>query len=174
MVLYIAATWTLTREPDELDSLPTELFTRRIGRAVVSAVGANLVVSVAVTIDFVLLVVPGIYLTISFMFVVFAIGVEDECAIDSLRRSWELAGGDRWSLLALGLLVAVLTGVGSSFGSVLSVVDPVAGQILSLGLTGVFTVVGYGILAEAYLQLHAVKPAADTTETPPPDPDPVA
>lgn len=174
VVLYLVATRALTREHSALGSLPAELFTRRIGRATVSAVGANVVVSAAVTVGFVFLVVPGIFLAISFLFVVFAIGVEDERAIDALRRSWELASGDRWSLLALGLIVGVVTAVGSSLGSVLSVVAPVAGQVASLALSAVFAVVGYGILADAYLQLAAGKPADPETGTPAPEADPMA
>ena len=160
IVLYIAATRALTREQSELDSLPGELFTRRMGRALVSAVGANIVVTIAVTIGFILLFVPGIFLAISFIFVIFAVGVEDERAIDALSRSWELASGNRWGLFALGLIVGVVTGVGSSIGSVASFVSPVAGQILSLALTSVFSIVGYGILADAYLQVSGEKPGS--------------
>ena len=43
-VLYLVAARALTREREALDSMPAELFTRRIGRATLSAVGANLVV----------------------------------------------------------------------------------------------------------------------------------
>ena len=67
--------------------MPAELFTRRIGRATLSAVGANLFIGAAVSVGFVLLVVPGVYLAISFLFAVFVVGVEDERAVDALRRS---------------------------------------------------------------------------------------
>jgi hypothetical protein len=160
VVLYIAGTRALTRDHAELDSLPSELFTRRIGRAFISAVGANIVVSLAIAVGFVLLIVPGVFLMISFIFVIFAIGVEDERAIDSLRRSWELASGNRWSLLALGLVVGVITSVGSGLGSVFSLVNPVVGQVASLALTSVFAIVSYGILADAYLQVRGEKPDA--------------
>ncbi|WP_336135312.1 hypothetical protein [Natronomonas amylolytica] len=158
VVFYIAATRALTREQSELDSLPSELFTRRIGRAFISAVGANIVVTIAVTIGFVLLIVPGVFLAISFIFVIFAIGVEDERAIDALRRSWGLSSGNRWSLLALGLIVGVVTSVGSGLGSVFSFISPVAGQVVSLALTSVFAILSYGILADAYLQVRGEKP----------------
>ena len=96
VVLYLIAARALTREREALDSLPAALFTRRIGRATLSAVGANLVVAVAVSVGVLLLVVPGVYLAISFLFAVFVVGVEDERAVDALRRSWALAGGDCW------------------------------------------------------------------------------
>ncbi|WP_178917744.1 hypothetical protein [Natronomonas gomsonensis] len=166
VVLYIAATRALTREQSELNSLPGELFTRRMGRAFISSIGANIIVTIAVTIGFILLFVPGIFLAISFIFVIFAIGVEDERAMDSLSRSWELASGNRWGLFALGLIVGVITAVGSSIGSVASFVSPAAGQVLSLALTSVFAIISYGILADAYLQVRGEKPGSGggTTE----------
>ena len=72
VVLYLIAARALTREREALDSLPAALFTRRIGRGTLSAVGANLVIAVAVSVGFLLLVVPGVYLAISILFAVFA------------------------------------------------------------------------------------------------------
>lgn len=172
MVLYLVATRALTRDPADLDTLPAELWTRRIGRATLSAVGANLVVTLAVLVGLVFLVVPGVFFAVSFLFVVFAIGVEDARAVDALRRSWRLARGDRWSLLALALLVGVITGLGSGIGSTLSVLAPVAGQVASLALAAVFSVVGYGILADAYLQLADDNPTEPDAGSPTTDADP--
>lgn len=153
IVLYIVATRALTREQAELSTLPSGLFTRRIGRATLSAVGANIVVQLAVMIGFILLIVPGIFIAVSFVFVVFAIGIEDRRAIASLSRSWELASGNRWRLFALLLIIAVVSGVGGAFGSVFSFIGPTVGQIASLFVTAIFSVVSYGILADAYIQL---------------------
>lgn len=155
VALYLVASRALTRPHSELHTLPTALFTRRIGRALLSAIGASIVTMVAITIGFVFLVIPGIFLAISFIFVVFAIGVEDERALDSLRRSWALASGNRWSLLAVFLVVAVITAVGSAIGSAISFIDPVAGQVLTVALTSVFAVISYGIFADAFLQLRS-------------------
>ena len=174
VVLYLTAARALTRERETLDSMPAELFTRRIGRAMLSAVGANLVVAVAVSVGFLLLVVPGVYLAISFLFAVFVVGVEDERAVDALRRSWALAGGNRWRLLALVLVVAVAAGVGSSIGSVLSLVNPAAGELLSLAVSAVLIVIGYGTLAEAYLRLADEPGGGEGAGAPAPDADPAA
>ena len=172
-VLYFVAARALTREREALDSLPTALFTRRIGRATLSAVGANLVIAVAVSVGFLLLVVPGVYLAISFLFAIFVVGVEDERAIDALWRSWALAGGNRWRLLALMVVVVVATVVGSSVGA-LSLVSPMADELLSLVVSAVFGVIGYGILAEAYLRLADEPGGGEGTGTPAPDADPAA
>jgi hypothetical protein len=156
LVFSIAMTRALTREHAELSSFPSSLFTRRIGRALVSMIGASFVIQLAVTIGMAFLLVPGLFLAVSFMFAAYAIGVEDERAIDSLSRSWELASGNRWGLFGLTLLVAVGVGVGvgSGLGSILMSIDPVTGQVATLALTTVLTVLGQGIIADAYVQLR--------------------
>lgn len=153
-VFYLVAVRALTRDKAELSTLPSELFTRRIGRATISAIGANIIMQIAITIGFILLVIPGIFLAVSFIFVVFAIGVEDRRAIDSLSRSWELASGNRWSLFALGLIVAVAVGVVGGVSSMFSMVDPVIGQVVNLAVISVASIVAYGVLADAYVQLR--------------------
>lgn len=154
MVMLIATTRAMVRDVEALSTLPSELFTRRIGRALLSAIGANIVVSVAVVVGFALLIVPGIFLALSFLFVVFAIAVEDERALDAMRRSWQLAGGNRWRLLALFLIVVVGSTVVSGLGSLFAFVAPIAGQLASMALSAVVSIVVYGVLADAYLQLR--------------------
>lgn len=152
-VVSIAMTRILTRDPAELSSVPPELFTRRIGRAVVSMLGASFVIQLAVGIGLVLLVVPGVFLAVSFLFAIYAIGVEDERAIDSLSRSWELASGNRWGLFALVVLVTVAAAVVDVLSVVFSFVDPLLGQVADLTLLSVVSVVANGIFADAYVQL---------------------
>lgn len=154
MVFFLAATRAFTRAPADRGTVTLDLFTRRIGRALLSAIGANIVVSLSVMIGFALLFVPGLYLSVSFAFVVFAIGVEDARAIDALRRSWTLAKGHRWRLLALVLIVGVGVGLLGSLGSLLTIVDPALSQVVSLVITVPFTVIGYGIIADAYDQVR--------------------
>lgn len=119
-ILIIAATRAFTRTPDRRGTLTADLFTRRIGRAVVSVLIANLIVSLLVVVGFVLLIVPGLYLLVSFTFVLFAIGVEDTGPIGALRRSWHLTTGHRWRVFALILIIAVGTSLLTSIGSVVS------------------------------------------------------
>lgn len=168
MVFSITMTRALTREHAELSSFPSELFTRRIGRAIVSMIGASFLIQLAVTIGMVFLLVPGLFLAVSFMFSVYAIGVEDERAIDSLSRSWELASGNRWGLFGLTVIVALAVGVGSGLGTILTSIDPVAGQVATLALTSVLTVLGNGVIADAYVQLRDDEDGGGSggTETP--------
>jgi hypothetical protein len=152
--LFLGAARTFTRDAHERSSFTADPFTRRIGRALVSAVGANLVVVVAVMVGFVLLVVPGLFLAVSFVFVVFAIAVEDARALEALRRSWELASGNRLRLFALVLVIGVASGLLGGVGSVVAVESPLVGQVVSVVLSTPVTVVGYGVVADAYVQLR--------------------
>lgn len=153
-VVFVAAARAFTRDARERSSIAAAPFTRRIGRAVVSTIGANVVVTVAVTVGLVLLVVPGLFLAVSFVFVVFAVGVEDARAVAALRRSWALASGNRLRLFALVLVVGVASGVVSAVGSVFALGDPLVGQVVSLVLSTPVTVLGYGVVADAYVQLR--------------------
>lgn len=153
-VVSIAMTRILTRDHAELSSVPPELFTRRIGRAVVSMLGASFIIQLAVTVGLVLLVVPGVFLAVSFLFAIYAIGVEDVRAIDSLSRSWELASGNRWGLFALAVIVFVAAMIVNMLSIVFSFVDPLLGQVANLAIMSVVVIVGNGIFADAYVQLR--------------------
>ena len=72
------------------------------------------------------------------------------------------------------LVVAVAAGVGSSIGSVLSLVNPAAGELLSLAVSAVSGVVGYGVFAEAYLRLADEPDGGEGAGTPAPEADPAA
>ena len=72
------------------------------------------------------------------------------------------------------VVIVVATGVGSSIGSVLSFVSPAAGELLSLAVSAVFGVVGYGVFAEAYLRLADGPDGGKGAGAPAPDADPAA
>jgi hypothetical protein len=152
--VFVATARALARPPEERGSLSGDLFTRRMGRAVGSAVGANLVVVPLVMVGFVFLFVPGLFIAVSFVFVVFAVAVEDARAVGSLRRSWGLASGNRWRLFGLVFLLGIASGTASGVGTVVSTTAPVAGQVATLALTAIVSVLGYGVLADAFVQLR--------------------
>ncbi|WP_251331127.1 hypothetical protein [Haloplanus pelagicus] len=101
IVVVVVAARLLTRDLPALSSLPGDLFTRRLGRAFLSTLVVSVVLAVVIPLGFVLLFFPGLFLTVSLQFAVFAVAVEDTGPVDALRRSWELASGNRWRLLAL-------------------------------------------------------------------------
>lgn len=152
--IFIAATRLFSRDLSELGSVPMGVIGRRFGWAFLSTLAVSLILGIIIPIGFVFLLVPGIFFAVSFQFAVFAVGVEDHGPISALRRSWELATGNRWRLFGVLLIVAVLGGIGGAIGSLVSIASPTAGQLVSLGFNSVFTVVTYGILADAFVQLR--------------------
>lgn len=153
-VVLLAATRAFTRGPADRGRLRIDLFTHRIGRALLSALVANFIVSLLVTIGFILLLVPGVFLAVSYMFVIFAIGVEDAGPIEAMRRSWGLARGNRWRLFALLFIVAVAVGMLGGFASFLSILNPTLGQLASLAVTSILSTLSYGVLADAFVQVR--------------------
>ncbi len=150
MSFFVVLTRAVSRPLSKLSTVPRDLYTRRIGWATLSVLVAGVLSLLAIMFGFVLLLLPGLFLTISFMFFVFAIGVEDCGTLESLSRSWELSSGNR---VDLGLLVLLLGAVGLFVSGVGSVFEPAVGDIVSAAINSISIVVSYGIIATAYLQL---------------------
>jgi len=152
--VFLVTARLLTRDLSALSSLPGGLFTRRIGPAFLSALVVSVVLAVVIPLGFALLLIPGLFLTVSLQFALFAVAVEDSGPIDALRRSWGLASGNRWRLLALVVLFGVLGGIGGAVGSVFAFVSPSMGQLASLVINSVLIILMYGILADSFVQLR--------------------
>lgn len=153
VVLYVVAPRTLARDTADLNSLSARLFTRRIGRAALSALLAGLLVATSVTLGSVL-IVPGLFLAVSFAFVPFAIAVEDRRTIPALRRSWDLARGNRWRLLVVVVVLVAFHGIVSVVSAAFTLAAPAVGQAISVGASSVVLVLGVAVLAEAFRQLR--------------------
>ncbi|WP_435066713.1 hypothetical protein [Haloplanus sp. C73] len=151
----------LTRDVGQLSSLPGHLFTRRMGATFLSGLVVSVILTIVIPIGYVLLFIPGLFLTVSLQFSLFAVAVEDDGPIDALRRSWDLAQGNRWRLLALVVLFGILGGIGGAVGSLFSFVSPTVGQVASLLINSVLIILMYGILADSFVQLRG-GPAAST------------
>jgi hypothetical protein len=150
MAIYLAAARAFTREGSDSGHLTGRYSPTWLGRALLTAIGTNIIVGIATFIGFILLVLPGIFLMVSFAFVLFVIAVEDARVMESLRRSWALARDNRLRLAALLLLIGVVTGLLSSLGSLLSIVSPTVGQLVTLVVTGPLAIIGYAIVADPY------------------------
>jgi hypothetical protein len=79
--------------------------TTGVARRLPSLLGVLLAYSVAVTVGFVLLVVPGLYLSVRLLLAFPACVIDGKGVVESLSTSWEVAGD---SLLKLGGLVGLL------------------------------------------------------------------
>lgn len=145
----------LSRPIDDLGSFPERLYTRRIGRATLSMLGAGIVATVAVFVGFALVILPGIFFAICFLFVPFEIGVGDDRAIAALRRSWARSRGNRLRLAVFVVLAGIVGAVVGAVGAVFTAVRAAAaGDVVATLLTTVLFVVLYGIVADAYGQLR--------------------
>jgi len=156
--VVVIATRLFARESHSLSTLPGDVFTRRLGRAFLSVLAVSVIITPFITVGM-LLVIPGLFLAVSFLFAVFVVGVEDAGPVTALRRSWTLSQGNRWRLLALLLGFTVLTTIVSMGSAVLSVVDPAVAQLVSVVALSAAAVVLYGVLADAFLQLRDDDPA---------------
>ena len=150
--VFVVGTRLFTRDQRSLSTVPRGVFTHRIGRAFVSALAVTIILTPLITVGLIL-IIPGLFLAVSFQFAIFAIGVEDAGPITALRRSWGVARGNRWRLLGLVTVLTALATLVSSVATLLSVISPAAGQIASVIALAATVVWLYGMLADAYLQL---------------------
>jgi len=156
---FVVLSRALTRPAGALSTFPGDLFTRRMGRATLSMLVGGIVVSIAIMIGMALLVLPGIFLAASFVFFIFAVGVEDRGLVSALKRSWALARGNRIRLVVLVILAGAIGFVGSIVGTLFDIASAaIVGELLVNALNSVLFVFLYGIVAAAYLQVAADSP----------------
>lgn len=97
-------------------------------RSTVTIFVAALVFGVLVGIGFLILIIPGIFLWVSFAVIWEALIIEGLGPIESMKRSWRLVAGERWRVFGAGLLTTFLGII------VLMIVVTVIFLILSPGL----------------------------------------
>jgi len=95
---FVVLARAFARPLRQLSSFPAELYTRRIAPA-------SLTAAVAILVGFGALFFSGVCLAACFLFVIFAVGVEDCGVRRALTRSWQLSRGHR---LRLGVFVLVV------------------------------------------------------------------
>jgi hypothetical protein len=131
-----------------------ETYTRRMIWVLADSVAAGIIVGVLTMLGFVLLVIPGLFLTVSLLFTTVYIADEDENLLSAIRDSWDLASGNRWRLFGLYLVVIV------SFMIVSFAVEFVlpTGSTLSLAVSTVVNtallVYMLAVITSAYRQLR--------------------
>ncbi|MBP2250382.1 putative membrane protein [Halarchaeum solikamskense] len=159
---YIGIVAIRSMVSDVTDHVPGEFFTQNVGPALVWWFVASIVVGILVTIGFVLLVVPGIYLALGLAFTLVYVAVEDETAFTAMQSSWDLASGNRWRLLATFLVPGVVYILVAGILGVILPSTTVAGWVLT-GLVGaVWAVFIQALLGACYRQL---RDAADDAGT---------
>lgn len=134
--------------------LPSTYFTDHIGSATLNLIAGIVVVSIIVSVGFVL-IIPGLYLLVSLLFWHIVVVDENEDFIDGLRGSWRITREHMWRLFAMVLgMFAALMVIGIVGGVVAGVVDSIALQTAFSGALGAIgTVYVIAVTADAYKQL---------------------
>ena len=99
-------------------------------------IGAGLCYGLAVMVGFLLLVIPGIYLSVSLWLFAFFVIIENAGAIDALQRSRELVRGFWWRVATIGTVAfTILIAIGAGLGGLLGLLIPVLGVAQKMGQT---------------------------------------
>lgn len=106
---------------------------------------------------FILLIVPGIYLSVRLSFFIYAIAVEDYSAIEGIKRSWELTEGRWWSIFWALLAVSLALFVPIVIISVLvtATLTEETRNIASQVVSGILAYLVGPILSVYYVLLYA-------------------
>jgi hypothetical protein len=146
---------------DRTAELSGALVRRNLGWATLNGFLGGIVVAVVVAIGLVFLLLPGVFLYVSFLFLRQEIAVEDENFIDALVGSWRLSKGNRFELFGLAVIVVLVSLVAFVPGLVLAGFAPLVGTAVGLVVSPVVTLFGVAVVSRAYAQLKADAAAPD-------------
>jgi hypothetical protein len=140
----------------ETESISSELLTRNLLLAVVNGIVGGIVVLVLVAIGLFLLVVPGIFLAVAFVFLRQEIAVEDKNFVAALSGSWDLTSGNRLELFGLFVFLIVISLVA---GFVAGLIGPsVLGAVINTAVSAVVLTYSVAVISRAYDQLRVGSP----------------
>jgi len=127
----------------------------------------SLLVQVLVSLGMFFLIVPGVFLAVMLLVSTIACILEDRSPVEALKRSRELTRGNRWRVLGLVLILALLViGVGllvaipTAAAGIVPGIGALVGRVLASaaeGLLGVFVAI---ILTHAFLELRRLNEAS--------------
>lgn len=139
---------------DATSRIPAEFLRRNIGWATLNGFIGGIVVAVLTGIGFVLLIIPGIFLAISFFFVRQEIAVQDVNFVDAMAGSWELVSGNRIELLVLAIVLLIISLLASVPTFATALLGPEASIATGVVIGAVTTVFNIAVAARAYDQLR--------------------
>lgn len=146
---------------DHTDTIPREFIRHNIGFATLNVVVGRVVVSWLVVIGFLLLIVPGVILSIAMLFVAHAIAIRDEHFVNAMRHSWRLMKPHIIPVLIVGIALAILLVLvpvwlipAALFGWLFATLPLWLAGLLAVLLDAVLTVLGIAVVARAYAQLN--------------------
>jgi uncharacterized membrane protein len=118
---------------------PTSVFEAfaRVKHKILGVIGLTIVIALGVGMGFILLIVPGVLLTLMWSLAVPVAVLEDKGVGDAMSRSAELTKGDRWRIFVIWLLFLVL-----SLAVTLLLQWPVTLVAEAMGKTGSTPIIG--------------------------------
>ena len=124
---------------------------------------AVLLIGLAVTGGYILLIVPGIMVAVATSVALPAATVEGTGAVESFKRSLDLTRGYRWSIFAAFLAILGINLVISIVGALLGII-PIIGVLMNLALSLVTATIPYVLPAVVYHDLRVAKEGVDTSQ----------
>src|SRR5699024_4459492 len=88
LVLQILTITLIRVMTAEHQTITRESYTRRMGWVFLNSIVAGIIVGLLTMIGFILLVIPGLFLTVSLLFTTVYIADEDESFVSAIRNSW--------------------------------------------------------------------------------------
>lgn len=156
---------------DERDGIPRELLVDRAAFATANLVVGGIVLTVLLTVGFMLLVVPGVFLAVSLIFMTMYVAVEDDNFLAAMRESWRLTKGERLSIFLLFLVVfAVVFAISIAMG-IVSMIAVFAGasvvvDLLNVLVLGPAIMYNLAVLSVAFVQIRDDEGPGATAGTP--------
>jgi len=142
-------------------------------RCVLSLIGAAILYFLAMAGGLILLIVPGIILSLSLSFGFFAIVLDGESALGALKRSYRLVWGNWWRTLAVVSVPVVIVmilflGLGIAFGATLVMSDGrpssdvlITANLIQAAIGGITSPLIYSIMIAQYHDLKLRKEGHD-------------
>ncbi|NEX91597.1 hypothetical protein [Caulobacter sp. 17J65-9] len=136
------------------------------GRFMLPLLGLGILMGLAFMVGYLLLIVPGIMLSVAWAVAAPVLVVEQRGVTETFGRSADLTRGNRWAIFGLGVAYLVVTWlVGAMLGGVAGVIGmiggptgQVLGSALGQGVASVFTsLVGTAGIAAIYYELRSAK-----------------
>jgi hypothetical protein len=157
---YLSVVAIRTFVAGDRDRFPRERYAGGMVWAVPNLFVGGLVAMILMTVGFVLLFVPGVFLLVSLLFMAMYVAVDGDNFVTAMRRSWALARGNRWSILGLVLVVSAIGFTAGIGFSVVNLVVSLAGfgvvtPLLAAALVAPMTMFNVATVAAAFDQLRS-------------------
>jgi hypothetical protein len=147
----IAAVRTFATDEDE--PVTRETITDNLLLATLNGFIGSIVVLGLIMVGSVFLIIPGVFFAVVFFFMRQQIALKNDNFVEAMAESWRLTKGHRIEVFALGLLVVIVSLVDDLIGSVVTILSPVGGAVVTAAVGGVVLAFGAAVVTRGYVQL---------------------